>query len=101
MTPVTASALDLAAAHVKAGRLAEAERLLRDALSRDPHEAPLIHLLALLRQRLGDAREAEALLRRAVALEPEAVEHRVRLGQLLSTVATTPARSSSSAMPSR
>ncbi|MCK6450969.1 MAG: tetratricopeptide repeat protein [Alphaproteobacteria bacterium] len=42
-----------------------------------------MQMLALLRRREGDPGEAEALLRRAVALKPDSVELHVRLGQVL------------------
>jgi tetratricopeptide (TPR) repeat protein len=76
----------LAVAHHRAGRLAEAERLYREILSVriEPHTLNLLGLIA------RSARETEAarqLLAQAIALKPEVAEFHNNLGNVLRDLA--------------
>jgi tetratricopeptide (TPR) repeat protein len=75
-----------------AGRVADAESLLRQAVENDP-DADLAHLalgLTLVLQRRPD--DAETELRRAVELAPDRVEARLALGRFLLLERRDPAR---------
>lgn len=66
----------------RAGRRAEAEAAYRALLERHPGDVDALHLLGLARQQGGDAKEGEALIRRAIALRDAPVFH-LNLGTLL------------------
>ena len=59
------------AAH-QAGRLIEAEEGYRHVLSRDKRHADALYLLAVVHQQKGNLREAEILIRKALAVREEA-----------------------------
>lgn len=81
MTP-----LDSAVAALQAGRLADAERLCRIALERDPQSPDGLHLLGVISNRFGRREEAVALIERAVALQPVNPLFLNNLGNALSDV---------------
>lgn len=58
----------------------EAEKLLRDALGRDPDHVPALEALGALRFNRGDYRAAVGLLTRAVRHAPRDSDLRIRLG---------------------
>lgn len=62
--------VQLARQHLQAGRLPEAEKLLRDALRSDARSADAHTVLALVLDRTGRARDAGSHYRRAVELAP-------------------------------
>lgn len=62
---------ELAATYYRDGRLAIALEEAQRALQADPNYAPAHALLGVIHMDLGDRREAEASLRRALRLEPE------------------------------
>jgi len=63
------------------GRLDEAETLYRRILDAMPEQGDALHLLGVLRAQRGDAAQAVALLRRAVAVRPEADAVQGNLGK--------------------
>jgi tetratricopeptide (TPR) repeat protein len=85
---VTASAKDPvlleAAVALNEGRIAVAERKLKDYLMRHPTDVAAIRMLAELAARLGRYRDSEALLSRALELAPDfrAARHNLAIVQL-------------------
>jgi uncharacterized protein (TIGR02466 family) len=75
--------LQIAAGHLQADRLAEADSACRAVLARRPADAIATHILGLVERRRGRLEEAERLLRLSVDLEPRNPEYRSNLGQLL------------------
>ena len=75
-------ALAQAAEQQQAGRWAEAEKLCRDILRRDPRDVNALRLLGTCAAHAGRQREAERLLRRAVTQAPDYAEARRDLGRL-------------------
>ena len=75
-------ALAQAAEHQQAGRWAEAEKICRDILRRDPRDVNALRLLGTCAAHGGRQREAERLLRRAVTQAPDYAEARRDLGRL-------------------
>lgn len=65
---------------IKAGRVAEAARLLEKTVETYPNSDRAMFLLGRARLRLGDPAGAEAILSRAVALAPGSVEAQMQLG---------------------
>jgi tetratricopeptide (TPR) repeat protein len=72
-----------AAADLVAGRLAPAERALRDHLKGKPQDVAAIRMLAELGTRLGRYADAEALLEQALALAPSFTPARHNLAVVL------------------
>jgi predicted O-linked N-acetylglucosamine transferase (SPINDLY family)/ADP-heptose:LPS heptosyltransferase len=69
--------------HHQAGRHAECETALRRALEIDPANASALHVLALSRHHLGDAKDAIEHMRKASALEPASATYLSDLGIML------------------
>jgi protein O-GlcNAc transferase len=69
------SLLARARGHFAAGRIGEAERLLRQTLKVDAENAEALAALGSFAQRRGDSRTAVDLLRRAIQRDPENAEH--------------------------
>jgi len=63
-------ALDAAVAHHRAGRLAEAEQLYREVLTRDPGQLRAAYNLGVLRLAQRDFAGAEATFARVLSLDP-------------------------------
>jgi tetratricopeptide (TPR) repeat protein len=76
-------ALDLAARHHQAGRLAQAEDIYRQILAVYANYAPVLHRLGVVRAQAGDYAEAESLISRAIAADPKRAEYRANLGIVL------------------
>jgi len=76
------SDLPTALAHLKAGRLSEAERALRALLAAEPRQPQALHQLGLLARRAGQTAAALALLERAVAADPASATAQADLGTL-------------------
>jgi len=68
------------------GRLAEAERLYRAALAKQPQQFEVLHFLGVLRLQQGDAREALELLRAATKAKPGVAEVLPSLGAALAAL---------------
>ena len=64
--------------------LPRAERACRAILDREPANGEALHLLGLVRRKLGDTAGAEQLLRESIALVPRRAEFRVNFSNLLS-----------------
>ncbi|MGD0461131.1 MAG: tetratricopeptide repeat protein [Tepidisphaeraceae bacterium] len=75
--------MNRAAEHLRAGRLAEAEPLLRQVLARTPHHAGALHLLGCVAFQMRPPSEAEDLIRRAIALDPAQAVFHTNLGLAL------------------
>jgi predicted O-linked N-acetylglucosamine transferase (SPINDLY family) len=60
--------LESGMSHHQAGRLAEAERIYRRILTRQPDHADALHLLGVLAVQTGRLDEAEDLIRRAISI---------------------------------
>lgn len=75
--------LQLADAHRRAGRLAQAEQVCRDLLAREPNNAQVHHLLAVVHLERGDAASAAMLAEKATALDPRNAEVRNTQGVAL------------------
>src|SRR5436305_14617405 len=69
--------------HHQAGRLAEAQRLYRQILQRDPNHADALHLLSILAHSAGHAKAAIELVERAIAVSPRVAEFHVNYGRHL------------------
>ncbi len=65
---------------IKAGRPAEAVRVLEKTLAAFPRSDRAMFFLGRARLRLGDAAGAETILARAVELAPESIEAQLQLG---------------------
>jgi protein O-GlcNAc transferase len=74
--------LAAAVAHLRAGRLLEAERMARSLCERAPNHAPAFHLAGVLAHRLK-RNDAAALLGRAVAIDPRIAEAHNDRGAIL------------------
>ncbi len=69
--------MQLATGHEQAGRLAEADSVLRDVLAEAGDHPPALHLMGIVAFRMGRIDEAARLMERSLALAPmEAVYHR-------------------------
>src|SRR5580658_10397479 len=67
----TDQTLQLAVQHHQAGRLAEADRLYRQVLAREPANTDAWHLLGMIALQVGQVDAALELYRKAIALSPE------------------------------
>ena len=81
--PARAQVLSQAAALQQRGRFAEAERLCRKVLDRDPGDAGALELLGVIDARQGKLESAAGLLRRAADRAPGSAEIRNNLGLAL------------------
>ena len=78
-------AYELGVSNHQNGKLAEAETLYRQVLSRDPNFAPGYYMLAVLGQDVGRTADALVLAKRAVELNGGVPDFHVFLGVLLAT----------------
>ena len=70
-----AQALQIGREHHAAGRLAEAGRIYRQVLARQPNQPAALHLLALLAHDTGHLDDAAELLKRSIAQRPSDEGH--------------------------
>ena len=83
MTPMTnEQAMGIAVGHHQAGRLAEAEALYRQVLSRSPDHAEALHLLGVLASQAGRTEVALELIGRAIAVNPAVALYHSNLGEI-------------------
>jgi Flp pilus assembly protein TadD len=75
--------LESGMSHHQAGRLAEAERIYREILARQPDHPEVLCLLGMLAAQAGKPDEAVELLRRAVGLKPDFAKAHYNLGVVL------------------
>jgi predicted O-linked N-acetylglucosamine transferase (SPINDLY family) len=73
----------LAVRQHQAGRIAEAQALLRQIVAHDPGHADAIQLLGVVSHQLGRSAEGLELIRRAIALNPGAAGYHSTLGGVL------------------
>src|SRR6185295_19138106 len=78
--PTNAELLSLALGHHQGGNLTEAESAYRRILATDARDVNALHLLGLVRHRLGDHAAASALIRQAIALQPRVAVMHANLG---------------------
>jgi tetratricopeptide (TPR) repeat protein len=76
-------ALQVAIAHHKAGRLAEAEHIYRQVLSQRPNDPTALHFLGLVAHQMGQHAAAVDLIRRAIECHPDYSEAYGNLGVAL------------------
>ncbi|MBI5111119.1 MAG: tetratricopeptide repeat protein [Rhodovulum sp.] len=69
--------------HLRCGAVAEAERLLRRALDRDPQQPDALQHLGVLAAQRGDVAAAIGLFERAVRAAPRSADARTNLGYAL------------------
>ncbi len=82
-SPGVQQLLGAAVQHHQAGRLAEAERLLRQVLAVNPGHPDSLHLLGAIAYRTGRQDLAVVLIRKAVAINPGDASVHSSLGNLL------------------
>jgi Flp pilus assembly protein TadD len=76
-------ALQLAAGHVQAGRLAEGELLCQKVLELDPENAQALHLLGVMAHLAGRHGVALALIEKALRCQPDHAQAHYNLGVVL------------------
>jgi predicted O-linked N-acetylglucosamine transferase (SPINDLY family) len=76
-------ALAIAAQHLQAGRLSDAEMIYRQILMQSPGDADCMFRLGLIASKSGRADEGIRLIRRAISLSPRRADYWAQLGQLL------------------
>lgn len=74
---------DLAVAHHRAGRLAEAESLYRDSLSLDPNHADSLNCLGILAHQCGRNDAALELIGRAIAVQERNPQYHYNIALVL------------------
>jgi len=77
MSPLLQNAIQL---H-RSGQFDQAEQIYRQILGQDPNEADALHLLGVLAQQRGNARQAIELIGQAVALRPRDATYRSNLAE--------------------
>ena len=83
MTPMTIEqAMEIAVGHHQAGRLAEAEAIYRQVLSRSPDHAEALHLLGVLASQVGRTEVALELIGRAIIVNPGVALYHSNLGEI-------------------
>jgi predicted O-linked N-acetylglucosamine transferase (SPINDLY family) len=75
--------IQIALQHHQAGRLAEAQRIYRQILTRQPDHADTLHLLGVLAGQAGRLEEALDLIRRAIAICSTNARYHSNLGKTL------------------
>lgn len=79
----TATMLDQALDHHRAGRIVEAEEGYHRILAIDPGHADSLHLLGMIAYEAGDCDTAVSKIRRAIELNPKASSYHLNLGNVL------------------
>jgi Flp pilus assembly protein TadD/SAM-dependent methyltransferase len=85
-TAASAQTFGAAVRHHQSGRLADAERLYREILARDPAHIGSLHLLGLLSHQTGHNEEAADLIGRAVARDPVIPDGHYHMGLVQSAL---------------
>jgi protein O-GlcNAc transferase len=75
--------IQVATQHHQAGRLAEAEKIYRQILARQPEDAEALYLLAIITGQKGQMESAVDMTRRAIRANPNLAEAHHSLGVLL------------------
>src|SRR5690348_9794716 len=76
------AAVAAAVAHHRAGRSAEAERICREILGRNPTHAPALHLYGRIAMAARNPKAALELHRRAVTADPRNALYHAMLGDV-------------------
>ena len=76
-------AMEIAVAHHQAGRLAQAEPIYRQVLSKLPNHVDALHLLGMIALQSGKTDPAIDLIRRAIAINPRVPDYYNNLGMAL------------------
>ncbi|MGA2582087.1 MAG: tetratricopeptide repeat protein [Tepidisphaeraceae bacterium] len=76
----------LAVEYHNTGRLAEAERLLRELTAQSPYLADGMNQLAIVLCKLGKFSESRAFMNRAIACNPSNPEYKNNMGMILATM---------------
>ena len=82
----TSEGLESGLEHHRAGRFAEAERIYRAVLDRDPDNAEAHHLRGVLSYDRGQAEDAISRFESAVAMAPEIAKYHANLGSVYAAV---------------
>ncbi len=82
----TPEGLERGLEHHHAGRFAEAERIYRCVLDRDPDNAEAHHLFGVLSYERGQAEDAISRFESAVAIAPEIAKYHANLGSVYAAV---------------
>ncbi|HEX4793451.1 MAG TPA: tetratricopeptide repeat protein [Humisphaera sp.] len=72
--------------HHRAGRLAEAEAIYRDLLSRNPNQPDLLHMIGVLALHRGEPAQSIELIGRAIAIHPTEASYHGNLGLALNAL---------------
>lgn len=86
-----AEALASAVQHHRSGRFAEAEALCRQILAAEPQHADALHLLGVIAHRTRHYEPAAKLIGRAIALNGDAAQYHISLGNALLAMQRNPA----------
>lgn len=78
----SAQALQLAAQHQQAGRLAQAEGVLRQILQQRPNDAEALHQLAILAYQAGKMPLAVQLIERALSVNPNVPIYHANIAEM-------------------
>jgi protein O-GlcNAc transferase len=82
----TQQALELALRHHEAGRLSEAEKIYRQILSDQPHNAEVLSLLSAITFQAGDHQRALEPIKQAIAIDPGTATYHNNLGRILAAM---------------
>jgi len=72
--------MNLAAEHLRAGRLVDAERLFREVVAKNPSHADALHLLGCTLSKMGRPGDGEEMVRRAIGVNPREAVYFNNLG---------------------
>jgi Flp pilus assembly protein TadD len=75
--------LENALQHHRGGRLTEAERIYRQILTIDDHQADCLHLLGMIAYQAGRNEDAVVMIRRAIAIHEKGASYHSNLGTVL------------------
>ena len=81
--PASQESFELATLRHQQGRLAEAERIYRQILGRQPNHFGALHLLGIIALQTQHTEQAVRLIRRAIALDPSSGAAHSNLGKAL------------------
>jgi tetratricopeptide (TPR) repeat protein len=79
----TAEAIAAGLEHQRAGRLAEADKIYRQVLVREPNHPDALHLLGVIHGQRGQPQTAVDLISRALKVRPDAAQFHCRLAENL------------------
>jgi tetratricopeptide (TPR) repeat protein len=77
-----AQAMKVARAHMQAGRLVQAEGILRQILQQRPNDAEALHQLAIIAHQTGKTDFAVQLIERALSINPNVYLYQANIGEM-------------------